>query len=49
MKFSTFAVAAVAIAASSVQGFSAPKIAGARVAQVCIGIVLRRKLFDERK
>ena len=34
MKFSSFALAAVAIAASSVNAFSAPKIVG-RVAQVC--------------
>lgn len=34
MKFSSFALAAVAIAASSVNAFSAPKTVG-RVAQVC--------------
>ncbi len=36
MKFSSFAVAAVAIAASSVSAFSAPKTVGPRF-QVCSG------------
>ena len=47
MKFSSFALAAVAIAASGANGFSAPKTVG-RIAQVRIGHVLTN-LFDDEK
>ena len=41
MKFSAFALAAVAIAAGSVNAFSAPKMVG-RVAQVCNNFIESR-------